>query len=169
MPTETLNLAMEVRILDEKMLYRMLALCNAEGLRPGKEPETATFLDTLAAMLNEAMETAQAAPVPPPQSLAALDVAAERRRQIKKGHNLAIDVQHNTGTSLPNAMIAYTLWAMGQGTLAETYYPWGENDSHTERGERRHLVIATALGLAAIERLDEIARLRALPVAGAVQ
>lgn len=164
---ESLALKMEVVILDEKVLGEMIALCNKEGQRPAKEPETALFLDALQEMLEKAMDAMRVRDVPAPQTLAALDVAAERRRQIKKGYTVANDLNYDDHSMIAEAAATYCLSAGGNATRGqlEHIWPWNKMDL-VPKDARRDLVRGAALALAAIEYIDEKARLAAVAAKG---
>lgn len=94
---------------------------------------------------------------------AALDVLAERQRQISvEGWTPRHDDEHDDG-SMAAASAAYSYYAAGGGYLkARSLWPWGDNwwkpgDWLNESDRRRNLVKAGALILAEIERLDRAA------------
>lgn len=88
---------------------------------------------------------------------AARDVLQERRRQIEaKGWTPAHDDEHDEG-EIPHAAACYAL--MAGGTFAvDPLWPkgWGELRA---KPHRRMLVVAAALLLAEIERVDRLAKL----------
>lgn len=91
-------------------------------------------------------------------SQAALDVTAERRRQIAtEGYTPEHDDEH-TADDLADAAAAYALVGhfARTGIPAADVWPW-EPESFKPRGQRQNYVRAAALLLAAIERIDRAA------------
>ena len=93
------------------------------------------------------------------QSQAALDIAAERRRQVdEEGFDPAHDDEHDNG-ELADAAACYALGVYSDHPSAGVpgdippYWPWDET-WWAPKDRRRNLVRAAALLMAEIERLD---------------
>lgn len=112
-------------------------------------------------------DTTAAPPLHKWSSQAALDVLAERRRQIEvEGWTPAHDDEHDTG-ELAAAAASYALiacapvsenefWRGMRMDAANTVWPW-DLEWRKPGDQRRMLVKATALLLAEIERMDRAA------------
>lgn len=92
---------------------------------------------------------------------AALDVLAERKRQIdKEGWTLEHDDSHVTEFGEPEIAIAAACYAMAgvlkDSDIVSTWWPW-DVASWKPTNPRRNLIKAAALILAEIERLDRAA------------
>jgi len=85
------------------------------------------------------------------------DIKFERMRQMNKGYKADHDDQYQHG-ELPSAAISYTLSAGGNDMDAEVSWPWPIElyDKASEKPMRQKLVIAAALLVAEIERLDRV-------------
>ncbi|MCY1301645.1 hypothetical protein D9M70_512690 [compost metagenome] len=96
---------------------------------------------------------------PSPQTDAARDVLAERRRQVEaEGWTTEHDDDHGDG-QMAQAAAAYALRTRWTGNIAESdspsFWPWSE-EWWKPTSKRRMLIKAGALILAEIERLDRL-------------
>jgi hypothetical protein len=96
-----------------------------------------------------------------PFTNAARDVLAERKRQIEKeGYDAAHDDEH-APQELADAAACYAIktgsreWGL-KGSQPPPYWPW-EREAWNPKDQRRNLVRAGALILAAIEHIDRAA------------
>jgi hypothetical protein len=84
------------------------------------------------------------------------EILAERHRQLlEEGFTLKSDERHSVG-ALASAAAAYALAADGRQPLsvASALYPWDNPEKLEGKDTRRRLIIAAALLMAAVERLD---------------
>lgn len=81
------------------------------------------------------------------------EIAAERQRQIAKGYDAAHDDDHRLG-QIASAAAAHALMASPWLVLAKDVYPWTPDGLSADTAPREHLVMAAAMLVAEIERLD---------------
>lgn len=107
-------------------------------------------------MTDAVIKALDAAPSPAePQTQAARDVLAERRRQVEaEGWTAKHDNEHDEG-EMGAAAACYALAGVGQMVPLNVAWPWARG-WWKPKGGRRDLVEAGALILAEIERLDRI-------------
>lgn len=103
---------------------------------------------------NRRLRAALAATLPPTQ--AALDVLAERRRQVEAESRTPAHDDEYSGGELACAAACYAFNAAYPGSrLLRTFWPWSESWWKPTTA-RRDLVKSAALALAEIERQDRI-------------
>lgn len=114
-------------------------------------PQGAASLRRLDALLKAMADTLEGASAPSP---AALDVLAERRRQMEReGWTPEHDDEHEDG-ELSRAAAAYAVEGIVWSHMPRSLWPWDMASWYKPTTRRRNLVKAAALILAEIERLD---------------
>jgi hypothetical protein len=92
-----------------------------------------------------------------PMSNAAVDVLAERRRQIEAERlNSTHDDTYGWSEKLVHAAVCYALADGSEDSIAPTLWPWSMS-WWKPRSKRRNLVRAAALIIAEIDRMDRAA------------
>ena len=151
-------------------MTREQAIAHCRNRRPGIEPteqHIAATIDAYSALFGDLAPAEIASPAVA-HTQAALDVLAERQRQISvEGWTPEHDDEHHPG-ALPHAAAMYAVYGglsyYGPGNPPDDW-PWTPEWWKPSTSQRRNLVKAGALILAEIERLD---RLSDVPVQGSV-